>query len=125
MEFWADNNPRNYINNSIRQIVVITELNKAYRTRGRITVQDSLNLTRIHETPQNDMNLTRSICFKYTNSASSFVIDRNYPDVLSTGWLCVGPPRNTVCIPVPVCVEKLDPEIAGLDFYRAARKDFD
>ena len=125
MEFWAANTPQAYINNSIRQFIVLTELNKAYRTRGKITVQDSLNLTRIHETPKNDMNLTRSICFKHTNSSSSFVIDRSYPDVLSTGWLCVGPPRNTVCIPVPVCVEKLDPEIAGLDFYSAARKDFD
>ena len=116
MDQLADNPPRPYMYNSIRQYVVRTKLNEAIRKRGKVTVEDCLDLTRVCKNPESGLVLPRSICFESTNSASSFVIDHDYPDVLSTAWLCIGPPRNTVCVPVPICIKKCHPAMEDLRF---------
>lgn len=118
----ADNFATAYMYNSIRQYVVLTKLNEAVRRRGKVTVQDCLDLTRVCKNPPSRLDLPRSICHKHTNSASSLVIDQEYPDVLSTAWLCIGPPRNTVCVPVPICVEKCHPAMEDLRFSGTAWK---
>ena len=51
--------------------------------------------------------LKRAVCGNSTNSAASFEIDKQYPDVLSTAYFTVGHPRHTVYIPVPICVERI------------------
>jgi hypothetical protein len=71
-----------------------------------------------------ESNEKRSVCFKNTCSTSSLEIDRQYPDVLSTGYFTLGHPRNTIYIPVPVCAEKILPSMGDYSWSNAAIKRF-
>ena len=45
--------------------------------------------------------------------------------MLSTGYFLIGPPRHTICVPVPICVEKFPPAMTELRWSAAAWKRFD
>ena len=120
----ADNNIKSYINSSVRAFVALTELNTPLRKNGRITVSDSLALARNHIVPKDSPN-PRSVCFKYTNSSSTLVVDKEFPAVLSTGYLTIGQPRHGICVPVPICVETLDKRMTDLSWSKFVWARFD
>ena len=76
-------------------------------------------LSRHSKMPDNSP-LKRSVCFKNTNSASSLEIDRQYPDVLSSGYFTLGHPRHTVYIPVPITADKFLPGMTDSSWAKAA-----
>lgn len=96
-----------YLENAGREAVVREIFNAAIDRKQRIDLTDILELSRRHKMPEGSP-LTRATCFKHTNSTSTLVIHREFPDVLSTAYLHVGHPRHTLYLPIPVCVEKLD-----------------
>ena len=120
----ADNNIKSYINSSVRAFVALTELNTPLRKNGRITVSDSLALARNHIVPKDSPN-PRSVCFKYTNSSSTLVIDKEFPHVLSTAYFTIGHPRHGICVPVPICVETLDKRMTDLSWSKFVWAEFD
>ncbi len=120
----ADNTSSAWLNSCNREFMVMRDLNRAYRTRGKITTQDILEMSRDTETPEKSP-IVRTLCSKSTNSASTLEIDLVYPDVLSTGYFLIGPPRHTICVPVPVCVEKFHPAMTDLRWSSAAWTSFD
>ena len=94
-----------HLDSSARAYIAFSGLNKIMDEKGKITAFDIFELSRHSKMPK-DSPLKRSICFKHTNSASTLELDRQYPDVLSTGYFTVGHPRHTVYIPVPVVADK-------------------
>ena len=96
-----------FLNNCGRESVVLEALNTAIDKKHRIALSDILALSRQDQLPK-DSPLKRSVCSQYTNSASTLVIHREYPDVLSTAYVLIGPPRHTLYLPIPICVEKFD-----------------
>ena len=60
-----------------------------------------------------------------TNSTATFEIDKQYPGVLSTAYLTVGPPRHTVYIPIPICVSRIPSAMKSLKWSSAAFKRLD
>ena len=108
MQAISRNNIKNYLNSSARAYIAFSGLNEIMDKYGKISIESMLELSR-HCTMPEESPEKRSLCYKRTNSTGSLEIDRQYPGVLSTGYFTVGHPRNTVCIPVPVCAEKILP----------------
>ena len=120
----SDDTIGHWLNSCNREYMVIRSLNQVLRTQKRITVKDMLGISRTSAPPK-DSHAPGTICSKRTNSASTLEIDLEYPDVLSTGYFLIGPPRHTVCVPVPVCVETYSPAMTDLRWSEAAWRSFD
>ena len=123
MAAYADNTPNSFLGSANREFMVLTALNKAVRERGKITVQDCLDLSRSCKLENSAVK--RTVCSKTTNSASTLEIDREFPAVLSTAYLLIGPPRHTICIPVPMGVTKEHPAMLSQVWVQSAWKSFD
>ena len=119
----SDNTLAAFINSSVREYVTLTSLNQALRKNGKITVADSLALARNIAVPADSPN-PRSVCSKFTNASSTLVIDREFPAVLSTGYHNIGQPRHGICVPFPICIEKIDQKIVDLTWSRSVWKRF-
>ena len=104
----STNSLARHLDSSVRAYIAYSGLNKILEKNGKITVFDMFELSRHCKMPENSP-LKRSVCFKNTNSTSSLEVDRQYPDVLSTGYFTIGHPRHTVYIPVPITAEKFLP----------------
>ena len=102
---------KTYSIESTREYIVRKAFNDALAKNKKVSVQDILDLSRETETPEGAIN-RRSICCSWTNSTSTFVVNRDYPDVLSTAYLCIGHPRHTVMLPVPICIKEVPEELA-------------
>ena len=113
-----------YLGSSARAYTAYSGLNKVLDKNGRISLPDIFELSRNCELDEGT-ELERSLCYKRTNSAASLEIDRQYPDVLSSGYFTVGHPRHTIYVPVPVCAEKLLPSMTDFSWSKAAFKRFD
>lgn len=115
-----------YLNSSARAYITMSTLNKALDDHGSITLPDIFETSRHHQMPE-DCPLKRSVCGQNTNSGASLEIDRQYPGILSTLYVTMGPPRCTVYVPIPICAETLHPAM-GIDelrFSNAAWKRLD
>ena len=51
------------------------------------------------------------LCGKLTNSAATFVIDQEFPQLLSYAVFAFGPPNHTLYLPVPLVVERFPEEL--------------
>ena len=112
---------KRYLKASVREYVAFSGLNRLIDERGKITVSDIFALSRHAEMPDN----LRSICGMSTNSTATYEIDKQYPQVLSTAYVTIGPPRHTVYMPIPVCVNKLPAAMKSLRWSAAAFKRLD
>ena len=101
-----------------REYMVFSAMNSILHAKRKITVQDSIALTR--NNVQEGSPIERTVCSKYTNSAATLEIDKEFPAVLSTAWLLIGFPRHTICVPVPICTEKLNPMMSDLTWSKAS-----
>ncbi|MBQ6473254.1 MAG: hypothetical protein IJJ33_14815 [Victivallales bacterium] len=121
MDRMSRNTPDAFLDSCVREHVVREKLNAAIDRDGRITLMDIRDLARCKDTPENT-SLTRTVCSAKTNSCSTFVLHREYPDVLSTGWFCIGQPRHTLFLPFPICLESLPASMTRPDWSTAARQ---
>lgn len=117
------NTPKALMNSYIRESAVMGFFNAVLDKKNKIELTDILELSRLTKTPE-DCPMKRSVCYKNTNSASTLVLHREFPDVLSTAYVLIGHPRHTLYLPIPICVEKLDPYMAEPVCSAAAFKRF-
>ena len=115
-----------HLHSSARAYIAIQMLNQALDRHNKIDLLDIFAASRHCQMPK-ESTQKRSVCGSTTNSAATLEIDRQYPDVLSALYVTIGPPRNTLYIPIPVCAEKLHPAMAVKDlrWSKAAWKRFD
>lgn len=111
---------KGYLHSSARAYVAISGLNQALAKGGKITVQDVINLSRNCELPDKLSYPNRPVCGMTTNSGCTLEIDIQYPDVLSSGYVTLGHPRNTICLPIPICAEKILPSMSTYNWSNAA-----
>ena len=124
MAMHSRNTLNRYLDSSIRAHSAYSGLNNIFEKHGRITPLQIFELSRHCQLPE-DSPLKRSLCFKNTNSGNTLEIDRQYPDVLSTGYFTIGHIRNTVYVPIPVCTEKVLPGMADYSWGKAAFERLD
>ncbi|MBO5924604.1 MAG: hypothetical protein J6Q81_08830, partial [Lentisphaeria bacterium] len=119
MQKFARNGIKGYLNSAGRMFTVISRLNKALDKTGKISVAECIATSRNYKMPAK-VHDKRSVCGNHTNSAATFEIDKEYPAVLSTAYFTTGHPLHTICVPVPVCAEKLHPAMGDLSWAKAA-----
>jgi hypothetical protein len=107
-----------FLNSCNREYMVFTAFNSVLHAKRKITVQDSIALTRNNVLVGSPIE--RTVCSKSTNSASTLEIDKEFPAVLSTAWVLIGFPRHTICVPVPICTETLLPAMYDLTWSKAS-----
>ena len=118
------NTIKGHLNSSARAYMAMHLLNTAIDKNGKVSVTDAFDASRHCKMPE-ESSEKRSLCGKTTNSGATLEIDREHPDVLSVLYATIGPPRNTIYVPVPVCAEKILPAMGDLKWANAAWKRFD
>ena len=124
MAQFSRNGVKRFLDSCGRESVVLDVFNSALDKNGKLTLTDILKLSR-HDKQLEGSPLERSVCFKRTNSASSLVIHREFPQTLSTLWVLIGHPRHTIYMPIPICAEKLLPSMLTPEWAAASWKRFD
>ncbi len=124
MHKYSRSSVKSYLNCSARAYTAISGLNQIVDKNGKITVNDIFALSRNHKMPETSSEKI-SVCYIKTNSSATLEIDRQYPDVLSTGYFTLGNPRHTLYLPVPVCVEKVLPAMGDFSWSKATWQRFD
>lgn len=119
MEIYKRNSFSSTMNSALREYMTTGSLNDALVAEGKITLDAIRRTSRLRGDPDNSGAL-RGICCKTTNSASTLVADIEFPDVLSTAFVVIGPPRHSVYIPVPICIDEIPSDIADFSWSHAA-----
>ncbi|MBO4513362.1 MAG: hypothetical protein J5746_11425 [Victivallales bacterium] len=123
MAAYACSTVKSYLGSSNREYEVRTAMNNTLQNKGKFTVEDSMEMSRMYK--MDDSPIDRRVCSKYTNSACTLEIDREYPAQLSTAYVTMGPPRNTIYVPVPICAIKVHEKMLSREWTQASWKRFD
>ncbi len=110
MAQFSRNGLKKFLDSCGRESVVLDAFGSALDKNGKLTLTDTLKLCR-QDQQLAGSPLERSVSYKNTNSASSLVIHREFPQTLSTLWVLIGHPRHTIYMPIPLCAEKLLPSM--------------
>ena len=84
-------------------------VNKQWRTNGVITALDNAAASRIDKYQDNDK--TYPPCGKSTISGSTFTIDKEFPEYLSSAYMTFSWPKSSVYLPIPLTVREIPEEI--------------
>ncbi|MBR4666043.1 MAG: hypothetical protein IKO93_19410, partial [Lentisphaeria bacterium] len=123
MAQFSRNGVKRFLDSCGRESVVLDSFGSALDKNGKLTLADVLELSR-QDKQLEGSPLERSVCFKRTNSASTQVIHREFPQTLSTIWVLIGHPRHTIYLPIPICAEKLLPSMLTPEWAAASWKRF-
>ena len=93
-------------------------ITKALRPNGVITPLDSMAASRISVIPEDKECYPP--CGKNTISATTFAVDLEYPDVLSTAYMVFASPASSCYLPVPVMVTDIPDELLNGDYSERA-----
>lgn len=98
--------PDGVCGNAIREYAVISSLNRALENNKKIELKDIIDLARNSKlyVPKKSR---AAVCGQKTLSALTMVMDKEFPGTLSYGYALIGYPRHTVCVPLPICLDKL------------------
>lgn len=110
MQIYSLNSCKTLIGLSRREFAVRDYvINKQWRQNGIVTPQDiaaSSRITKIEDDPK---------CYPpsgvATISSTTFVIDKEYPEFLSSVYLTLSSPNSSCYLPVPVTLQKIPEEI--------------
>ena len=103
-----------FLNGENRRYTATTFFASRLREKGSLSPRDLMDCSRLRD-PEAEKNKWRQICMKHTIASTLFVPDRAYPEMLSTTFIAVGPPRHAVYLPVPMGVTEFPEELADGD----------
>ncbi|NLF92820.1 MAG: hypothetical protein GX564_02935, partial [Oligosphaeraceae bacterium] len=119
MARYSTNTIKRTLDSASREFQAAAGLNEALAKRGFIALEDVWRTARMRGNLES-MGSVRGLCSATTNSASTLELDQEFPDVLSTAYVTLGPPGHTVFLPVPVCVQDIPEDIMDGSWSRAA-----
>ena len=100
-----------FLNGENRRYAATEFLASRLREKGMLSPVDLMDCSRQRD-PEMEKQNWRQICMKNTIASTLFVPDRAYPEMLSTVFIAIGPPRHTVYLPVPMGVTEFPEELA-------------
>jgi len=107
--------PMRILANHTREYEIFNCLAKcSNKFNDKISLDDIHRAFRLNVIP--DMPKEYPPCGSATNSAVTFVIDHEFPTVLSTSYIAMGPPRKTVYLPFPIGLDTVPVEILNSDW---------
>ena len=110
MQIYSLRNYKGFVNHARREFAVRDYLvNKQWRNNGVITPLDNAAASRIDKYA--DEAKCAAPCGKSTISATTFVIDKEYPEYLSSACMVFASPASSVYLPVPMTLREIPEEI--------------
>ena len=103
-----------FLNGENRRFTASTFLASRLRDKGNLSPRDLMDCSRLRD-PETEKRNLRQICMKHTIAGTLFVPDRAFPEMLSTVFIAIGPPRHTVYLPVPMGATEFPEELADGD----------
>ena len=103
-----------FLNGENRRYSATEFLASRLRDKGLLSPVDLMDCSRLRD-PEMEKRNWRQVCMKNTIASTLFVPDRAYPEMLSTVFIAIGPPRHTVYLPVPMGVTEFPEELASGD----------
>ena len=107
------------MNSQSREFQAAKGLNEALEKKGVIELEDIWRTSRMRGTMESVMT-EHGLCNKTTNSAATIAIDKDYPNMLSTMYVAIGPVGHTMYIPAPICLKEIPQDIADRSWSKAA-----
>ncbi|MBE6366383.1 MAG: hypothetical protein E7052_00530 [Lentisphaerae bacterium] len=98
-------------------------LEQAWRKNGLVTPQDSADASRISQIPEEPKCYPP--CGRSTISACTFVIDKEFPEILSTAYMTFSSPASSCYLPIPVVVSSIPDELMNGQYSARAFKRMD
>lgn len=97
-----------YLDGAARYYTAMEEMRtKREKRKNQVFSFEDLMQTARHRNKEMEESSWRQICQQNTISSMLFAPEREFPDVLSTLFLALGPVRHTVFLPVPFCVQAI------------------
>ena len=115
LQKYSLNNPKRMGAYARREFAVRDHLILTWREKGKITPYDNAEASRIDQVRDNWPKCTPP-CGKSTISATTFSIDLEYPEYLSTAYMVFSSPRSACYLPVPVSIDELPDELMNGKF---------
>jgi len=100
-----------FLNGENRRYAATEFLASRLRDKGLLSPVDLMDCSRLRD-PEMEKQNWRQVCMKNTIASTLFVPDRAYPEMLSTVFIAIGPPRHTIYLPVPMGVTEFPEELA-------------
>ncbi len=124
MQKYSLNNPKRMGVYARREFAVRDHLIQTWREKGLITPYDNAVASRIDKV-RDDWKPCYPPCGSSTISATTFSIDLEYPEYLSTAYMVFSSPRSSCYLPVPVTIDELPAELMNGTYSARAfeRKD--
>ena len=107
------------MNSQSREFQAAKGLNEALEKKGVIELEDIWRTSRMRGTMESVMT-EHGLCNKTTNSAATIAIDKDFPNMLSTMYVAIGPVGHTTYIPAPICLKEIPQDIADRSWSKAA-----
>ena len=107
------------MNSQSREFQAAKGLNEALEKNGVIELEDIWRTSRMRGTMESVMT-EHGLCNKTTNSAATIAIDKDFPNMLSTMYVAIGPVGHTMYIPAPICLKEIPQDIADRSWSKAA-----
>ena len=107
------------MNSQYREFQAAKGLNEALEKKGVIELEDIWRTSRMRGTMESVMT-EHGLCNKTTNSAATIAIDKDFPNMLSTMYVAIGPVGHTMYIPAPICLKEIPQDIADRSWSKAA-----
>ena len=110
MQIYSLRSNKSLIAHSRREFTVRDYLvNNIWRSNGIITALDNAAASRIDKVDGDSKCYPP--CGKSTISATTFVIDKEYPEYLSTAYMVFASPASSCYLPVPMTLQNIPEEI--------------
>ena len=119
MARYSTNKIDHAMNSLSREFQAAKGLNEGLEKNGVITLEDIWRTSRMRGTMET-VKTEHGLCNKTTNSAATIAIDRDYPNMLSTMYVAIGPVGHTMYIPAPICLREIPLDIADRSWSKAA-----
>lgn len=111
MRVYSTSTPEEMMDNAIRNFhVQYSLICQSYNKNNIITMADIARTARINHFPEPGKQWY-PLCGKATNVSSTFVIDLEYPEELSSFTSTFGPPRHGIYLPIPLTIDQLPLEM--------------
>jgi hypothetical protein len=121
---YSKNTVTHTFDSTSREMLTRIRLNEALDRNGIITLKDIWCTSRSRGNKKL-IGSDKGVCSPRTNSAATLSPDPEFPDVLSTEYVTIGPPAHTTFLPVPICLAKVPKDIADGSWSDAARARHD
>ena len=108
-----------FLNGENRRYAAMEFFAARLREKGALSPADLMACSRLRD-PEAEKNKWRQICMKHTIASTLLVPDRACPEMLSTAFVAVGPPRHAVYLPIFMGVTEFPEELADGDLGLAA-----